>query len=140
MKKFLIAKALSISLIVLGIIIVFTPYVLVPVCHGLVELKSGMMAFMRCHYTAQVAILIGALIIVSGLLLVFKKEETFTGGLLASFLGLALFLVPQSWMIGVCPAVGMACSATKTVLMIEGAVAFLVGLVIVLNRAHKERI
>lgn len=139
MKKGKKSQYISIATVLVGIFILLTPYVIAPVCDSLVEMKSGMLTYMKCHYTANVAILLGALIIIVGLLGLFKKHHDRLNGIIIGALGVSLMIIPQSWVIGVCASEKMSCQLTKTVLTVEGAVVVLLGILILFGKFSKEK-
>jgi len=126
-------KRLSISGIVtaiLGSLIVATPIIL-PVCQGLLELANGKRVPMRCHWTAQAEMLLGALVLVVGLMITFLKTPGERRRLhhQTAILGAATILTPL-FIIPTCDNPDMACNvATKPALIILGGIVFLVGLI-----------
>lgn len=112
----------------LGLMMLLTPYVLAPVCDGLIELKSGAMTFMKCHYTAQGELVLGALLLASGLLLLKPRTDKRLLGAVVFFIGLATILVPQQWVIGICLKDTMACHTTAKWLYVEGFLSMVTGI------------
>ena len=104
----------------LGFIMLLTPYILAPVCGGLIELKSGAMGFMKCHYTGQAELVLGALLLCVGLMLFLPKIEKRWLGAVVALIGLAAILVPQGWVIGICAKDTMACHTTARWIYVEG--------------------
>jgi len=105
-----------------------TPYVLAPVCDKLIELKSGAMVFMKCHYTGQAELVLGALLICVGLMLFLPKIEKRWLGAVVALIGLATILVPQAWVIGICAKDTMSCHTTARWLYVEGLLTMAIGL------------
>lgn len=97
-----IAKLLYAIPALLGLVLMLTPYKIAPVCSGLIELKSGNMAFMKCHYTAQAELLLGALLLCVGMMILLPKIEKRWLGAVIALIGLCTIIVPQPWCIGIC--------------------------------------
>lgn len=114
----------------LGITLLLTPYLLAPVCDGLVELKTGKMTFMRCHYTGQAELVLGALLLGVGLILLIPKIEKRWLGAVVAIIGLAVVLIPQDWAIGICAKDTMACHTTAHWVYAEGILTMVLGIVI----------
>lgn len=111
----------------LGLVMLLTPYLLAPVCTGLVEMKSGAMNFMKCHYTAQGELVLGALILGTGLLLFKPRTDKRLLGAVVAFIGLATIVMPQQWVIGICLKDTMACHTTAKWLYTEGFLTMAAG-------------
>ncbi|MCO1601787.1 DUF4418 family protein [Desulfosporosinus nitroreducens] len=113
---------------IIGMFIIFTPFHLAPVCQKLIELKSGNMTHMRCHYTGQAEIYFGILIVIVSLMVLFSHgvARRYLGFLLA-VLGVMVILMPTDWGIGVCMS-PMECHTTAKYLYGFGGVLTLVGL------------
>lgn len=122
----------------IGVITVLTPFHLAPVCSGLLELKTGKMVHMRCHYTGQAEVFIGVIIIVtSALLLLAANSGTKKSlGKVLAVLGIVVILLPTKYGIGVCLS-PMECHATAKVLYLLGGLLVLDGLVV---HAEKESV
>lgn len=119
--------------LILGLLVFLTPEVLVPVCTELVEMKSGALRPMRCAYAAKAEMLLGALLMVTGLLIILYRKTTklvAALGLIVSAIGIAIILVPQSYIIGVCMHHTMPCRETQKWLVAEGALAIATGLLL----------
>ncbi len=125
------AQRLLLSLpALLGVIMLLTPYVFAPVCDKLIELKSGAMGFMKCHYTGQAELVLGALLLCVGLMLFLPKIEKRWLGAVVALIGLATILVPQAWVIGICAKDTMSCHTTIWWLYVEGFLTMAFGLAI----------
>lgn len=128
MKTKTINKLLNILPALLGLTLLLTPYLLAPVCNGLVELKTGKMTFMRCHYTGQAELVLGALLLAVGLILLIPKIEKRWLGAVITFIGLAMILIPQDWAIGICAKDTMACHTTAYWIYAEGILTMILGI------------
>ncbi|EHQ91331.1 DUF4418 family protein [Desulfosporosinus youngiae] len=113
----------------LGLLIVLTPFHLAPVCQGLLELNTGKMVHMRCHYTGQGEIFFGIIIVLVSLIFLFNQSlpaQKSLGGVLM-ILGLGVIILPTNQGIGVCMS-PMECHATAKVLCVLGGLTIIVGL------------
>lgn len=128
MKTKTINKLLNILPALLGLTLLLTPYFLAPVCKSLVELKSGKMGFMACHFTAQTELVLGALLLGVGIILLIPKIEKRWLGAVVTIIGLAVILIPQDWAIGICAKDMMACHTTARWLYAEGVLTMVVGI------------
>jgi cytochrome bd-type quinol oxidase subunit 2 len=118
--------------IVLGLLISLGPYFLFKVCEP-VEAHdgSGTISWMKCHWSVQAEIGIGALISALGLaLLVLKSKETRTGLSIGVFLSAVLVLLIPHALIGGCAMPTMPCRAVTFpsltvlgILLLTGAAA-----------------
>jgi hypothetical protein len=119
-------------LVLLGIIIVLTPWVIFPVCemHGLfVETKTGMKLPMPCGYTARAETGVGALIAVAGGLLIARRtpETKQAVGVFSIAAGVLVILFPTV-LIGMCRLADHPCrQLTLPVLEILGAAVIIIG-------------
>ncbi|AGA67720.1 hypothetical protein Desdi_0160 [Desulfitobacterium dichloroeliminans LMG P-21439] len=123
-------KVIGGSGVVLGILIALTPFQLVPVCQRLLELTSGKMVHMRCHYTGQAEIFLGILITLVSLIYFFNKSlpaQKSLGGVLV-LLGIAVIILPTNLGIGVCMN-PMECHTTAKLLYVLGGLSVVDGLV-----------
>lgn len=114
--------------LLLGVLILLTPYLLAPVCTDLLELKSGKLVYMKCQYSARAVMLLGGMLILNGLLLFTKIKGKKIIGLVISIIGLAIILIPQQWVIGVCLNETMSCRTTLKWFYVEGILTILAGL------------
>ena len=124
------SKILGIVNAVCGLLVMLTPTVILPVCEDLVKTAMGTFVPMRCHYTAQGEIQVGAVLaLVGGLIFVYGNKSETRGALSAVVLalGVAVILIPTVLM-GVCANPDHPCNAgTKPALLLLGAVTMLLG-------------
>ena len=119
-------------LVLLGIIIILTPWVIFPVCemHGLfVETKTGMKLPMPCGYTARAETGVGALIAVAGGLLIARRtpETKQAVGVFSIAAGVLVILLPTV-IIGMCRLADHPCrQLTLPALEILGAAVIIIG-------------
>ncbi|HHY28128.1 MAG TPA: DUF4418 family protein [Desulfitobacterium dehalogenans] len=118
--------------VVLGLLIALTPFHLAPVCQRLLELTTGKMVHMRCHYTGQGEVFLGIIIVLVSLIYLFNKTifaQKSLGGVLM-ILGLGVIILPTNLGIGVCMN-PMECHTTAKVLYVLGGLTIIDGLVAV---------
>jgi len=119
-------------LVLLGIIIILTPWVIFPVCevHDIyMVLQSGVKMPMPCGWTARAETGIGALIVVAGgLLLARKTPETKQAvGVFSIAAGVLVILFPTV-IIGMCKLADHPCrQLTLPALEILGAAVIIIG-------------
>ena len=115
---------------IIGLAIIFTPFHLAPVCQKLIELKSGNMAHMSCHYTGQAEVYLGILTLIISLMIFFSRggARRYLGFVLAA-LGVMVILMPTHLGIGICMS-PMACHTTAEFLDIYGGLLTAEGLVL----------
>jgi hypothetical protein len=99
--------------IVLGLLISLGPHFLFKVCEPVTAHDgSGTITWMKCHWSVQAEIGIGALISALGIaLLIFKSKDTRTGLSIGVFLSAILALLIPHVLIGGCPMPTMPCQA-----------------------------
>jgi hypothetical protein len=119
-------------LVLLGIIIILTPWIIFPVCEmgGLyVQTVSGMKLPMTCGWTARAETGIGALIVVAGALLIARStvETRQAVGVFAIAMGALVVLFP-TFLIGMCKVASHPCRMTTLpALEILGVIVILIG-------------
>ena len=119
-------------LVLLGIIVALTSWFIFPVCemHGLfVESKTGMKFPMPCGYTARAETGIGALIVVTGGLLIARRtpETRQAAGVFSVATGVLVILYP-TFLIGMCKLADHPCrQLTLPALEILGIIIILIG-------------
>lgn len=130
-----LAKVTSGVVILAGLATILTPFHLAPVCQKLLELKTGNMVHMRCHYTGQAEVFLGVIILVAGLLLALAQDSKTRKSLgkLLALLGLLVIIIPTNYGIGVCLQ-PMACHITARVLYLLGGILFASGLIVHLEK------
>ena len=119
-------------LVILGTLVVLTPYSVFPICQAAVSTASGGTVPMKCFWSARATLGNGGLIIAAGLLLFFAKHSGVRLGIALMLLpvGLLTILTP-SVLIGVCAAETMPCHmGTLPALSLLGLLVMLTAAVI----------
>ncbi len=136
-------KGIGAFLILLGILIAISSWYITPVCEveGVyVTTMSGSKLPMACGYTARAEIGIGALIVLSGAVLLARQtwETRQTTGIFVMGLGAVAIALPTV-LTGMCKIADHICRlTTQPMLEILGAIVFIVGLFLFLKKDDKE--
>ena len=111
-----------------GAALIGSVYVWAPVCQAMVKLMNGREMPMKCFFSGQALVLIGALLVVNGAMMLFTKKLTH-GGAVAAAAGLCAIAVMSGGGlgIGICANVEMACHATAAWAKLCGGVASAAG-------------
>ncbi len=124
------------SLIVLGVLIVLTPWYIFPVCEmfGMyAKTTTGTLLVMPCGYTARAELGVGSLLALSGIILLIAKtpQARRAVGVISTALGTFAILFPTV-IIGMCANPTHPCrEGTEPTLILLGAVTILVSLYVV---------
>jgi hypothetical protein len=125
-------SAVGILLILLGIVIAITSWVIFPVCEMeglLIETKAGVLLPMPCGYTARAETGIGALIVVAGGLLIARgsRETRQAVGIFTVAHGILVIAFPTI-LIGMCRMADHPCrQLTLPALEILGIAVIIIG-------------
>ena len=124
--------------IFLGLLLVFVPFHLFPVCADSIALPSGKSIPMRCFYTGRVEVGLGIALMLLGISLVIFRNKAIQFGLCLAGLCFALFILAvPTQLVGVCLNPTMACQiGTFPALMVLGGfvVLFFLTMAIVYGR------
>jgi len=137
------SRILAGILILLGILVVLTPWYIFPVCEikgvsdtGMADMHTNPGTHMKCWYTAEAETGVGVLIILTGLALlalpgrVSRKASGIAGGIL----GVIVILVPTV-LTGVCNTPDAPCRiGTLPALILLGAVTVITGIYLILSK------
>jgi len=97
-------------IVVLGMLTILAPYVIFPVCDGLVATASGGAMPMKCFWTARAAAGLGGPLLFAGLVLFFAESPAVRFGVALMLLPIGLLILLVPWkLIGVCAAEAMPC-------------------------------
>ena len=139
--KSITSKILGIVAVVLGIIVAAGPHYIFPVCqyYGmLLGTAAGTQVPMKCYWTAMAEVGLGALIVVTGIVLIVSKhaETRRALGFVLAALGVVVALVP-TYLIGVCGMAEHPCRmATQPALILLGLVTIIIGVVAIVTARH----
>lgn len=130
-------------LILLGVLVVLTPWFIFPVCEikgvsdtGMADMNMNPGTHMKCWYTAEAETGVGVLIILTGvaLLALPGRVSRKTAGIAGGILGLIIILVPTV-LVGVCTTPDAPCRiGTLPALILLGAVTVITGIYLVLSK------
>jgi len=112
------SKVPALLAIIAGALIIIAPLSFAGPCRELLELKAGGLVAMKCYWTARIFVVIGALIVLTGILQLFAKNQE-TQRLLSVIIiaqAVALLLIPRSFVIGIC---GMDMAACHYLVKVE---------------------
>jgi len=125
-------RGIGALLVLLGIIIILTPWFIFPVCEiygSFVETKTGMKLPMPCGYSARAETGVGAMIVVAGGLLIARRtpETKQAVGVFSIAAGVLVILFPTV-LIGMCRLADHPCrQLTLPALEILGAAVIIIG-------------
>lgn len=124
----------------LGALVALTPFQLAPVCNRLLELTTGRMVHMRCHYTGQAEVFLGIIALIIGIMVFANKNPAVYKnlGLVMAIIGIAVILLPTNLGIGVCMN-PMECHTTAKVLYVLGGLLLADGLVLQAGREVAQK-
>ncbi|HNQ25850.1 MAG TPA: DUF4418 family protein [Methanospirillum sp.] len=132
-------KGVGALLVILGIVIILTPWVLFPVCEveGMyLTTSAGVQMPMKCGWTARAETAMGALIIVMGGLLVARHtpETRQAVGLFNVAAGILVVLFP-TYLIGMCRLADHPCrQLTLPALEVLGVIVIIIGAFLIWKR------
>ncbi len=131
-------KALGAVVVVLGVIVAIGPHYIFPVCQyfgQLVTTAAGTTIPMKCFWTAQAEVGLGALTVIAGLLLILSKQQETRRmlGVVAGSVGILVLLTPTN-LIGMCVSTDHPCRVgTEPFLILAGAVVLIVGIITIVT-------
>lgn len=133
-KNSMTSRVLGVFAVALGLIVAVVPHYVFPVCQYsgmLVQTMAGTYIPMRCYWTATAEVGLGAVIVVTGLLLFASRhiETRMALGFVLGALGTVVALVP-TYLIGVCANPMHPCRiATQPALVLLGLVTVIVAII-----------
>ncbi len=131
-------------LIILGILVILTPWILFPVCEvqGMyMKTATGMQQPMKCGWSARAETGMGALIILAGGLLIARgtPETRQAVGIFTIAYGLLVIIFPTV-LIGMCAVAEHPCrQLTLPALEVLGAIVIIVGAFLVWKRGEGNK-
>lgn len=123
--------------IILGLLIAIGPKLIFPVCSALLELTSGKKIPMKCFWTSNAEIAVGALIVITGIILIVFMEHAaqIVTSIFLFLHGLTALLFP-TFIIGVCPTETMSCHiATLPALIVLSSCVMLLAVINLIVKA-----
>jgi uncharacterized membrane protein HdeD (DUF308 family) len=139
MKNHMPSVIVGIILIIFGLMIAIIPQF--SSCHSLgsdITLQNGTKLPMKCYWTGQSELIVGALLLIIGILMIIgkRKETQLFLSIMGIFLGIAALLLP-TYLIGVCADPTHICNTIlKTTLLILSPLVIidsLAGLIVALK-------
>lgn len=119
---------LSSAVIAAGAALIGSVHVWAPVCQAMLKLANGREMHMKCFFSGQALVLIGALLIVNGVMMLLTKKLLHGGGVAAAAGIFAIVLISNLGAgIGICANVEMACHGTAAWAKLCGGGAFAAG-------------
>lgn len=118
-------------LIVLALLIVIVPQFTSCQSQGKeITLQNGKTIPMKCYWTGQSEILLGTILLLTGIMLIFvkRRETRIALSIIGVALGIATILIP-AYVIGVCATLMICNTVMKPVLISAGIVVTLVSLI-----------
>ncbi len=122
-------------LTLLGVSIIVVPQFIFPVCETTIETAFGGVLPMRCHWTGQAEIGVGALLSIGGLVICLVADPRVRLGvaLMTACAALLAAAIPTE-IIGVCPGRMMHCRiGTLPALLLLSGIAFAVSAFLILH-------
>lgn len=118
---------LSAAVVAAGVLLIGAVYGWAGVCTGMLKLATGAEVHMKCFYSGQALVLLGALLVVNGVMMLLTKNLAY-GGAIAVVAGIfAIVVVSNSGLgIGICAKV-MACHDTAAWAKLCGGLAAAAG-------------
>ena len=118
---------LSAAVVAAGALLIGAVYGWAGVCTGMLKLATGAEVHMKCFYSGQALVLLGALLVVNGVMMLLTKNLAY-GGAIAVVAGIfAIVVVSNSGLgIGICAKV-MACHDTAAWAKLCGGLAAAAG-------------
>jgi hypothetical protein len=144
MTNSIAGRIAGVSAIVLGVLVAAVPHYIFPVCqyYGmLMQTMNGMYVPMKCYWTAMAEVGLGALIVVTGIVLIVSKQtETRRAlGFVLAALGVVVALVP-TYLIGVCPTLVHPCHAgTQPALILLGVITIIIAIITIATSRGARR-
>lgn len=118
---------LSAAVVAAGVLLIGAVYGWAGVCTGMLKLATGAEVHMKCFYSGQALVMLGALLFVNGVMMLLTKNLAY-GGAIAVVAGIfAIVVVSNSGLgIGICAKV-MACHDTAAWAKLCGGLAAAAG-------------
>lgn len=112
-----------------AIVLILTAKVFAPVCTGMVKTAAGKEIPMKCHYTSQILVLLGIILLVNAIVYAIKKDAFTSGAILIAVSVVAILVLNPSIGVGICKSPEMACNLTAPIVKVVGGIGAIIGLV-----------
>jgi len=142
---------ISFVFVVLGLLVILVPTYLLPVCAPMEVISPVVnvqtpahvtVKYMKCHWTGQAEMGIGAVIMALGLLMLLSRSACVRLGLSLSVICVAMLAAAiPTVLIGVCPGEMMPChmGTLPALLLLSGLLAVIALInVLYLSRSHRQ--
>lgn len=142
---------ISLVFVVLGLLVILVPTYLLPVCAPMEVISPVVnvqapahvtVKYMKCHWTGQAEMGIGAVIMALGLLMLLSRSACVRLGLSLSVICVAMLAAAiPTVLIGVCPGEMMPChmGTLPSLLLLSGLLVVIALInVLYLNRSHRQ--
>ena len=128
------SKVPALLAIIAGALIIIAPISFARPCQDLLELKAGGLVAMKCFWTSHIFVLLGALVVLTGILQAWSnnQESQRLLGIILIALTAGLLLIPRPFVIGTCSMNMGACHHMVSVVNIFSLLVLLAGLVSIL--------
>lgn len=112
-----------------ALLLILAVKVFVPVCDGIVKTAAGKEIPMKCHYTSQILVLLGVLLIINALVYAIKKESFTNGIILIAVSVIAIIVLNPNLGVGICKSPEMACNLTAPIVKVIGGIGVVIGII-----------
>lgn len=135
------SKISNLILILTGLTTIGAILIWSPVCKDMIELASGNMTYMKCHYTGQASIILSIVLIVSAIESIFTNSRK-SWTIMAIGAALIAITLGSNIGIGVCMKDTMSCHDTALWIRGGGIATMVLGLISLLkgDKIRKARI
>ena len=112
-----------------AILLILIVKVFAPVCTGMVKTAAGKEIPMKCHYTSQILVLLGIILLVNAIIYAIRKDAFTSGAILVAVSVVAILVLNPTRGVGVCKSPEMACNLTAPIVKVVGGIGAIIGLV-----------
>ena len=112
-----------------ALLLILAVKVFVRVCDGIVKTAAGKEIPMKCHYTSQILVLLGVLLIINALVYAIKKESFTNGIILIAVSVIAIIVLNPNLGVGICKSPEMACNLTAPIVKVIGGIGVVIGII-----------
>ncbi len=136
-----LSRLLAILTVICGALIIIAVSSFAAPCDGMITLKNGMKMHMKCYWTGRVFIVLGALIILNGLIHIFayEKETHRYLGIMEAGLAIAALFIPTSKVIGICQSNMADCKHMVNIVRIIDIIVLIIGVLFLVWPYNSKR-